>query len=111
MHKALKWNPLEGRATKRQGYMGKAIAADEFDRIFDDGDEDILQYCDMSTLRRPGLEQSDVNLSLPDWMIRALDSEAERLSVTRQAVIRLWLNERLKPNRDETFEFSINASQ
>jgi hypothetical protein len=82
--------------------MGKAISAEDFDRIFDEGKEDILQYCDMSTIRRPDLEQKKINLSLPDWMIHALDMEAERLSVTRQAIIKIWLDERLKQNMDGT---------
>jgi len=32
------------------------ISADEFDRLFDDGEVDILQYCDLENARRPGLE-------------------------------------------------------
>jgi hypothetical protein len=76
--------------------MSKVITAEEFDRIFDEGEEDILQYCDMSTLRRPGLEPQKVNVSLPSWMVRSLDSEADRLGVTRQAIIKLWIDEKLK---------------
>jgi hypothetical protein len=74
----------------------KIISAKEFDRIFDEGEEDILQYFDMSKARRPGLEQQKVYVSLPNWMIRLLDDEAERLGVTRQAVIKTWLDEKLQ---------------
>ena len=35
----------------------ETISAEEFDRIFDEGEEDILQYCDLNSVRRPGLEQ------------------------------------------------------
>jgi hypothetical protein len=72
------------------------ISAEEFDRIFDEGEEDVLQYFDMTKATRPGMESQKVNVSLPSWMVRTLDSEAERLGVTRQAIIKLWLDEKLK---------------
>ncbi|MDR1355974.1 MAG: hypothetical protein LBJ43_06980 [Propionibacteriaceae bacterium] len=31
-----------------------------FFRIFDEGEEDILQYCDLDSIRHPGLEQEKV---------------------------------------------------
>lgn len=31
------------------------ISAQEFDRIFDEGEEDVMPYFDMKTARRPGL--------------------------------------------------------
>ena len=31
-----------------------SISAEEFDRIFDDGEEDVLQYFDTDNIRRPG---------------------------------------------------------
>lgn len=38
----------------------KRITASEFDKKFDDGEE-VLQYCDLSTTRRPNLVQKRVN--------------------------------------------------
>jgi hypothetical protein len=32
------------------------MKAEEFDKIFDDNKEDIIEYLDMSTIRRPNLE-------------------------------------------------------
>ena len=74
----------------------KTISAEEFDKIFDEGKEDVLQYCDLNNIRRPGLEQKKVNLVLPEWMVRSLDNEAERLGITRQAIIKILLDEKLK---------------
>jgi hypothetical protein len=74
----------------------KMISAEEFDRIFDEGEEDILQYYDLSKSTRPGLEVQKVNVSLPNWMVNLLDDEADRLGVTRQSIIKLWLDEKLK---------------
>jgi hypothetical protein len=35
----------------------------------------------------------------PSWMIESLDWEARRLGVTRQAIIKLWIAERLERGR------------
>ncbi len=71
------------------------ISAEELDRRFDEG-EDVGRYLDWSTARRPGLEQRRVNVDLPQWMIESLDSEAKRVGVTRQSIVKVWLAERLK---------------
>ncbi|MBU2611569.1 MAG: BrnA antitoxin family protein [Chloroflexi bacterium] len=70
----------------------------EFDKKFDDG-ESVLEELDLSRARRPGQEQKRVNVDFPVWMITALDREARRLGVARQSIIKMWLAERLQPNR------------
>jgi hypothetical protein len=45
------------------------MKAEELDKIFDDGKEDILPYLDMSTLRRPNLDQKRVNVDLRAYPI------------------------------------------
>lgn len=72
----------------------KTISAEEFDRRFDDG-EDMGDYIDWSSARRPGLETKRVNVDFPQWMIARLDAEAKRRGVTRQALIKMWLSDRL----------------
>ena len=47
-----------------------SLKAEELDKIFDEGKEDILPYLDMTTLRRPNLDQKRVNVDLPIWMIQ-----------------------------------------
>lgn len=66
-----------------------------FDQAFDKGD-DVSKYLDFSKATRPGREQKRVNVDFPIWMIQSLDKEAQRLGVPRQAVIKVWLAERLK---------------
>ena len=46
-------------------------------------------------MRRPGREVRRVNIDFPNWVVEALDREAERLGVTRQALVKLWIAERL----------------
>ncbi len=70
------------------------MRASEFDRRFDAG-EDIASALDLSEARRPGLVQRRVNVDFPSWMVESLDREAERLGVTRQSVIKVWIAERL----------------
>lgn len=71
------------------------MKAEEFDRMFDDG-EDISEYLDLSSATRPGREQKRVNVDFPAWMVQSLDREASRVGVTRQSLIKLWLADRLE---------------
>jgi hypothetical protein len=70
------------------------MKASDFDQKFDDGD-DVTNLLDLKNARRPDLEQKRVNVDFPAWMIKSLDKEAHRLGVTRQALIKLWLADRL----------------
>jgi CopG antitoxin of type II toxin-antitoxin system len=72
-----------------------AISAEEFDRRFDDG-EDMSDYLDWSTFRRPGLAPKRVNLDMPQHMVAKLDTHARKGGVTRQALIKMWLADRLE---------------
>jgi hypothetical protein len=67
----------------------------EFDRRFDDG-ESIIKVLDVAAARRQRLEQKRVNVDFPIWMVEQLDQEANRLGVTRQSIIKVWLAERLE---------------
>lgn len=73
----------------------KTISAAELDKKFDDG-EDITDYLDLSTARRPGLESKRVNVDFPEWVVAGLDREARRLGVTRQSLIKMWIAEKLQ---------------
>lgn len=73
----------------------KQISVEELDRMFDDG-EDISAYIDWSKAERPGLKPRRVNVDFPDWMVRCLDAQAQKRGVTRQALIKMWLADRLE---------------
>ncbi len=72
------------------------MKAKTFDEKFDRGEEDLTPHLDLSKARRTGHEQKKINIDFPVWMIEALDSEAKRLSVTRQSLIKVWIAERLE---------------
>ncbi len=73
----------------------KFTSTEEFDEYFDNGG-DITPYIDFSSIRRPNLEAMRANVDFPRWMINALDKEAARLGVARQALIKMWIAEKLK---------------
>ena len=73
----------------------KTLSAEEFDRLFDEGSDDIDQHIDWNSFRRPGLEPKRVNVDFPQWMVARLDREAKRRGITRQALIKVWVADRL----------------
>ncbi len=64
------------------------IDTKEFDKKFD-ADEDISDFLDLETAIKK------VNVDFPLWMVTELDAEALRLQIPRQAVIKMWIDERL----------------
>ena len=64
------------------------------DKKFDDG-ENILDHFELASLRKPLLDQKRVNIDFPLWVIKSLDQESQRLGVTRQSLIKVWIAEKL----------------
>jgi hypothetical protein len=71
------------------------MKAKDFDAKFERG-ENVTRYLDLTKARRPDEEQRRVNVDIPNWMIHSLDREADRIGVTRQSIIKVWIAERLK---------------
>ncbi len=67
----------------------KSISAAEFDRKFDAG-EDISEFLDLDTAIKK------VNVDFPIWMVNKLDEEAARLQIPRQAIIKMWIDEKIQ---------------
>ena len=65
------------------------LGVDELEAKFDAG-EDITEHLDLEKATK------FVNVEFPLWMVHALDREANRLGVPRQAVIKMWLDEKLQ---------------
>ena len=72
------------------------MKSEDLDKKFDKNEADIVEDLDLSTLRRPNQQQKRVNVDFPVWIIDSLDKEANRVGVTRQSIIKLWLVERLE---------------
>jgi hypothetical protein len=70
------------------------MKAHDFDQKFDAG-ADVSGDVDWGVARCPNLKLKRVNVDFPSWVVEALDREARRLGVTRQALVKLWIAERL----------------
>ena len=70
------------------------MKAKDFDQKFDDG-ESVLDQLDLGRAKRAGLDVKRVNVDFPSWMVESLDHEAQRVGVTRQSLIKLWLADKL----------------
>ena len=75
------------------------MKAEQLDELFDRG-EDITPHLNLSTAERPGHKQRRVNVDFPEWMIRSLDHQARRMGVARQAIIKVWIAERLQQEQE-----------
>lgn len=72
------------------------MKAKDFDKKFEEGQEDIVDDLDLSSARRVNQEQKRINVDFPAWVVESLDREAARIGVTRQSIIKVWLVERLR---------------
>ncbi len=71
------------------------MKATEFDERFDAG-EDVSADVDWSKARRLNVEAKRVNVDFPTWVVSGLDRQAQKLGITRQALIKIWIAERLQ---------------
>ena len=72
------------------------MKAEQFDQLFDESSDEIDKVVDWKNATRPGLEIKRVNVDFPVWMVEALDREARRVGIPRQAIIKTWLSEKLE---------------
>jgi hypothetical protein len=79
----------------------KTITAKEFDKKFDN-DEDISQYLDfeksikLNDFEKKVNKTRKINVDFPENILLLLDQEAQKIGVTRQSIIKVWIAERLK---------------
>ncbi len=69
------------------------MKAIDFDHAFDEGD--VSDQVEWAKARRPNLAIRRVNVDFPTWVIDGLDQQAERLGIIRQALIKVWIVDRL----------------
>lgn len=73
----------------------KKISAEELDRLFDEG-ADMRPYFDFDNPQPLQGPTKRVNVDFPAWMVQRLDRESKKRGVTRQALIKMWLADRLE---------------
>lgn len=77
----------------------RSITVEEFDRMFDDASDEIDDFVDWSDLKMVYPKPRRVNVDFPPRMVRELDAEAQHRGVTRQALIKMWLADKLDEHR------------
>lgn len=71
------------------------MKAKKFDEKFESG-EDLTENLDFSKARRVNQESKRVNIDFPKWVVTDLDKHSKRLGITRQALVKVWIAEKLK---------------
>lgn len=77
----------------------KTITVEEFDRLFDEGSDEIDAFINREKVTRPNLEIKRVNVDFPQWMINALDRHSREIGISRQALIKTWISEKLEAKK------------
>jgi len=83
------------RNTRAEGHRKRAIPAEKLDELFDSGSDEIDKHLDWDKACRPGREVQRVNVDFPVDLLNAIDREAKRIGVSRQAFIKLRLADTL----------------
>ena len=86
---------VEGSDTIRSLDGTRTITVAEFDRLFDDGSDEIDDFIDRSKGKMVPPSPRRVNVDFPPLMVRDLDAVAMARGVTRQALIKMWLADKL----------------
>jgi hypothetical protein len=73
-----------------------ALTAEEFDRRFDDGESVFDLGFSKTGWTRPGLAPKRFNVDVPAHMLEKLDNAAQLRGMTRQALVKSWLYDRLE---------------
>jgi hypothetical protein len=78
----------------KTGKSRTSATSAKLDRMHDDSQK-LTAYLDMGRARRPGREVQRVNVDIPLDLLAAIDAQARRVGVTRQAYIKLRLADSL----------------
>ncbi len=85
----------EGSDTIRSLDGTRTITVAEFDQMFDDASDEIDEFVDWSDAKMVAPKPRRVNVDFPPLMVRELDAVATARGVTRQALIKMWLADKL----------------
>jgi hypothetical protein len=73
----------------------KSISAVEFDEKFEKK-ENLVPYLQTDKITKPGLKSRRVSVDFPEWMVQELDRAAQKLGITRQSLIKVFISDKLK---------------
>lgn len=73
----------------------KSISAIEFDEKFE-LQENLVPYLKTDKISKPGLKARRVSVDFPEWMVQELDRAAQKLGISRQSLIKVFISDKLK---------------
>ncbi|WP_162418385.1 type II toxin-antitoxin system BrnA family antitoxin [Cyclobacterium roseum] len=73
----------------------KSITAIEFDEKFE-LQENLVPYLQTDKISKPGLKARRVSVDFPEWMVQELDQAAQKLGISRQSLIKVFISDKLK---------------
>lgn len=73
----------------------KSISAIEFDEKFE-RQENLVPYLQTDKISNPGLKARRVSVDFPEWMVQELDRAAQKLGISRQSLIKVFISDKLK---------------
>lgn len=79
--------------------MNNTISPDVFGRILVDDQDDLIPYFNAQSAATTPVKNAQikrVNVDFPLWMVEELDRQANHLGVPRQALIKMWIAEKLQ---------------
>ncbi|WP_200763253.1 type II toxin-antitoxin system BrnA family antitoxin [Nitrosophilus alvini] len=71
------------------------MKAAEFDKKFDEN-ESVIEDLDLKKIKKPNLQIKRINIDFPLWLVEKIDKEAKKLGVSRQAIIKMWLAQKVE---------------
>lgn len=77
------------------------ITTEELDRLVDEGKEDVLHHFNNIRGVTGSTKIRRTTIDLPEHMFEALDKQAEKIGIARQALIKVWLWEAIQKARSE----------
>ena len=77
----------------------KSITVEEFDKMFDDASDEIDDFVDPTKGKLVPPAFKRVNVDFPPQMVRDLDQVATTRGIPRQALIKMWLADKLDDHR------------
>ncbi len=83
-----------GQTKKRAISQTRALSAAQLDELHDAGG-DLTTHLELDKATRPGRKVQRVNVDFPVDLLSAIDHEAKRIGVSRQAFIKLRLADSL----------------
>lgn len=77
----------------KKKHLKKFKTAAEMDSALEEVDLS-AKFSSKGVLKKPHLKK--INLDLPEWIIQQVDRIAQRLGVSRQPLLKIWIHERLR---------------